>query len=109
MELIADEDIDRPVVKILRQKGFDVLSIDSEMKGASDEEVIEKAVEEGRILVTMDSDFIDIDTDHNGVIRLTSFASFKTLAETVADTLKMYSEKDLKNTVVQVSPKSNIS
>jgi len=109
MELIADEDIDRPVVKILRQKGFDVLSIDAAMKGASDEEVIEKAVEEGRILVTMDSDFIDINSDHNGVIRLTSFASFKILAQTVAETIEMYSEKDLKNTVVQVSPKRNIS
>jgi len=109
MDLVADEDIDRPVIEILREKGFDVLSIDAVMKGASDDEVIAKAVEENRVLLTMDSDFIDMNTDHNGVIRLTSFAPFKILAQTVAETIEMYSEKDLKNTVVQVSPKRNIS
>ena len=107
MQLIADEDIDKPVVDILRREGFDVLSVDEEIKGASDQKVIRKAVDEKRVLVTMDSDFIDTDIEHYGVIRITSFAAFSTLAETIIQVLDTHSREDLKNTVVQTSPKRN--
>lgn len=58
--LLANENIATSVVKALRDAGFDVLYARESMRGAQDTEVLERAVTEGRVLVTHDKDFGDL-------------------------------------------------
>lgn len=60
MKLLADENIDGPVVELLRKAGHDVLYIAEAMPGSPDESVVECANLQGRLLITADKDFGDI-------------------------------------------------
>lgn len=55
--LIVNENFPVPAVRLLRDKGVDVLSVQETMPGASDEAVLAKATETGRWLVTFDRDY----------------------------------------------------
>ncbi len=57
MVLVADECVDFGIVKILRLKGFDVVSILEDFQGITDKEVIEIAVKHKALLLTEDKDF----------------------------------------------------
>jgi predicted nuclease of predicted toxin-antitoxin system len=57
MRLIADEGLDKPIVDVLRNAGFDVLYILETNRGADDEHVLAIANSEHRILLTQDKDF----------------------------------------------------
>ncbi|MGB4691851.1 MAG: DUF5615 family PIN-like protein [Atribacterales bacterium] len=57
MRFLADESCDFAVVRALRSKGFDVLAISEVCPGVEDQQVIELAKEEERILLTEDKDF----------------------------------------------------
>lgn len=54
---MADESCAGPVIRALRAAGHDVIAIAEGAKGASDEAVIERALSEGRVLITEDRDF----------------------------------------------------
>lgn len=61
MRFLLDENISPETADILTNKGHDVLAIiDSEYRGIADEEVVNLAQREGRIIVTQDLDFGDI-------------------------------------------------
>jgi uncharacterized protein with PIN domain len=68
----TDENISRAVINGLRQRGVDVLSVpDANMMGASDEEHLAFALEQGRIIVTHDDDFLRLATSgraHAGIV-----------------------------------------
>ncbi|ABU82246.1 DUF5615 family PIN-like protein [Ignicoccus hospitalis] len=55
--LLADENIPRTAIVTLREKGYDVVSVWELSPGISDEEVVELAIKERRIIVTFDKDF----------------------------------------------------
>ncbi len=55
--LIVNENFPAPAVRVLRDNGVDVLSVQETMPGASDEAVLAKATETGRWLVTFDRDY----------------------------------------------------
>ena len=57
MKLVADESCAGPVIRALREAGHDVLVIAESATGASDEAVIARAFDEGRVLITEDRDF----------------------------------------------------
>jgi predicted nuclease of predicted toxin-antitoxin system len=57
MNLLADEDVDGPVVERLRRDGHVVLYIAEMEPGISDEEILRKANEKMSLLVTADKDF----------------------------------------------------
>jgi predicted nuclease of predicted toxin-antitoxin system len=57
MKFIVDECTGPNVAKWLTQQGNDVYSVADESHGISDEQVLEKAVAEQRILITNDKDF----------------------------------------------------
>ncbi len=57
MRLLADEGIERSVVEALRSLGFDVLWIAERQSGLHDQQVLQMAQQEGRILITYDKDF----------------------------------------------------
>lgn len=57
MNLLANENFPRGAVEALRQAGHDVLWIRTECPGITDPEVLVRAVNECRVLLTFDKDF----------------------------------------------------
>ena len=57
MNFLADESCAGPVIRALRQAGHDVLAIAEVAAGESDEKVLERALNEKRILISEDRDF----------------------------------------------------
>ncbi len=57
MNFVADESSARPVIQALREAGHDVVAIAEVAKGATDEEVLDRALNEKRVLMTEDRDF----------------------------------------------------
>ena len=57
MKILADESVDYPVVASLRKLNYDVYYIAEIKSGIKDEEVLEIAQKENRILLTSDKDF----------------------------------------------------
>jgi predicted nuclease of predicted toxin-antitoxin system len=57
MRLLADECCETKLIEALRAAGHDVLYVLETFPGATDDEVLSRAVEEGRILLTEDKDF----------------------------------------------------
>lgn len=67
----ADEQVAKAVVRGLRQRGVDVLTVSQAgMLGASDQEHLALAGKEGRVIFTQDDDFLRIHAagaDHAGI------------------------------------------
>ena len=59
IKLLIDRNIDDKLVDALRMEGFDVISVKEWNKSAKDDEIVEKAEREGRIIVTKDSYFAE--------------------------------------------------
>jgi predicted nuclease of predicted toxin-antitoxin system len=55
--ILADENIDFRIIRVLRNNNFDVYSISEMNSGISDEQVIELARKNKRIILTEDKDF----------------------------------------------------
>jgi len=74
MRLVADESVDAPIVRRLREDGHDVVYIAELAPSAADEEVLEEANLRGAILLTADKDFGELvfrqRLVHNGIILL---------------------------------------
>ena len=57
MRVLADENFPRPSLEVLRNAGWDVISIAEECPGISDEGVAALCAGQQRILLTFDKDF----------------------------------------------------
>ncbi|HET9802726.1 MAG TPA: DUF5615 family PIN-like protein [Candidatus Acidoferrum sp.] len=57
MNFVADESCARPVVQALRDAGHDVVAIAELARGATDDQVLDLALKEKRVLITEDRDF----------------------------------------------------
>jgi len=57
VKFLVDESAGLAVSRRLKQMGFDAVSVIELMRGAADEEVMRKAIEENRVIVTNDKDF----------------------------------------------------
>ena len=57
MNFMADESCAGPVIRALRDAGHDVVAIAEVARGATDEQVLERALNENRVLITEDRDF----------------------------------------------------
>jgi predicted nuclease of predicted toxin-antitoxin system len=60
MKMLADECCDASLVAALRSDGHDVLYAVELLRGASDDEILGRARDEERILITEDKDFGDL-------------------------------------------------
>ncbi|OPY55374.1 MAG: hypothetical protein A4E49_00441 [Methanosaeta sp. PtaU1.Bin112] len=60
MRLLADENVPLKAVQLLREKGHDVLSICESMPQTADEDILEIAERDARIVLTFDKDFGDL-------------------------------------------------
>lgn len=57
MKFMVDECVGPTVAKWLRDQGYDVVSIYDDFAGITDDEVLQRALSENRILITSDKDF----------------------------------------------------
>jgi predicted nuclease of predicted toxin-antitoxin system len=57
MRLLANKNFPFDAIAALRESGHDVAWIRDDTRGSSDEQVLHRAQQEGRILVTFDKDF----------------------------------------------------
>jgi len=55
--LLLDENVGLRVYEELRRRGYEVQTAIEELRGAPDEEVIEAALSNDKIIITMDKDF----------------------------------------------------
>jgi predicted nuclease of predicted toxin-antitoxin system len=60
MQFVADENIDEPIITVLRELQINVLSISELMPGCSDSEVLSFANKNNSFLITSDKDFGEI-------------------------------------------------
>lgn len=103
--ILADEDVDKPIIMKLRASGIDIKAVTEVMKGASDDEVLELARKEGRILVTFDKDFIKNDIkDNPGVIWISRMRGYDRVADAVKHVVKTIDKELIKGTAFKLSP-----
>lgn len=57
MRFLADENVEWTVVESLRKQGFDVVAAHTDYKGFKDNEILQLAHQQKRILITNDTDF----------------------------------------------------
>ena len=57
MQILADENFPRSAVIALRSAGYDVAWVLEDAPGSNDADVLKRAVEESRVLITFDTDF----------------------------------------------------
>ncbi len=57
MKLLANENFPLKSYNVLKEKGYDIKHIGHELPSITDEEVMAIAIEEGRIILTFDSDY----------------------------------------------------
>lgn len=57
MKFLVDESAGIEVSRKLKQMSFDTISVIQSMKGADDEDIIRRAVDENRVIITNDKDF----------------------------------------------------
>ena len=84
--LLADENFPLPVVNSLIAAGYDVLAVARVSPGLADQAVLQLACEEGRCLLTFDSDFGDLVFFH-GVLPPPAILYFRIQPIVVGDVL----------------------
>ncbi len=57
LRLLADENVPRPLVHLLRSRDIDVKWVREIKRGISDEEVVNLSADEDRVILTLDRDF----------------------------------------------------
>jgi hypothetical protein len=57
MRIIANENVSATVIRELRNRGHDVVSVKESMRSAPDQAVLRRAAEENRLVVIHDKDF----------------------------------------------------
>ena len=112
MQIKVDEDLPRQVVTLLREKGYQAVSVvEQGMLGWKDTELWRKIQTENRFLVTADKGFADIRSyppgTHAGVMLLRPDQDgIRPLVGLVAKVLKSYDLNSLVGTTTVVNPRS---
>lgn len=83
MRMIANENIAGAVVRALRQRGHDVLSVRESMRGADDLSVLRRAGNERRLIITHDKDFGEL-AFRDGHLAMCGIILFRLLGPTPA-------------------------
>lgn len=108
MKILADEGVDKPIVDLLRVSGFDVHYILETNGGIADDEVLQIANDEKRILLTQDKDFGEMvfrmQKVHLGIILIRlGFAVSTEKAKLINQVFLDYGER-LLNTFTVIQP-----
>lgn len=105
MQILVDENIPRPTVLRLRERGHDVLDIrGTPREGMKDELLWELAQKEKRLLVSTDRRFLRYwNVSHNGaLIVLLSQAKLQTIHAKIMQTLDQFTPEEWRELLVVV-------
>ncbi len=109
--LYLDQMLRHEVAKALRDEGHDVLrATEVGQARADDQQILQKAISENRVLVTLDEHFGDWVilplSEHSGVIRLKiNPTTSKNTIKLLLPFLRLHSSDQFKNYLVILSPK----
>ena len=98
MVIIADESVDYAIIQVLREIGFNVISIMEQSPGIEDNNVLEIANVHQGLLITEDKDFGELtyrlNKQHHGIllIRLSGLPRFERI-NLVSELIKEHAEK----------------
>ena len=115
MKILADEDVERPIVVRLRLEGYEVTSIAEIAAGSPDPVVLERANKEQALLLTADKDFGDLVFLHHyqavGVVlmRLPEELSAAEKASIVVEVIKLHQERLLGSFTIITTRKVRIT
>jgi predicted nuclease of predicted toxin-antitoxin system len=93
VRILANENIPRDAVELLRQRGHDVVWIRSDAPGATDQANLTQAVSQQRLLITFDKDFgelvfrLGLAASYGIVLFRIDTPSATVAAKTIAETL----------------------
>ena len=108
MNFVADESCAGPVIRALRQAGHDVIAIAEVEQGAADDQVLERALNDKRILITEDRDFGKLVFAHGrssaGVMRVRFHSSVRAAKPTSVVQAVAQLGSRLENAFVVVEP-----
>ena len=72
IKFYLDEHVSKAIVMGLKRRGVDVITVvDAGLRGSTDEEHLEKAKSEKRVIFTQDDDFLRLhaaDNEHSGIV-----------------------------------------
>jgi len=111
LKIYLDQMLRLDVAQALRGEGHDVMRASEVGQDRADDfEILQKAIIENRILITLDEHFGDWVilplSKHPGVIRLKiNPATFKNIIELLLPFLSLHSSEEFKNHLVILSPK----
>ncbi|MFB6209766.1 MAG: DUF5615 family PIN-like protein [Candidatus Nanohaloarchaea archaeon] len=104
LKFLADHNIPESIVSQLDSTGIDIVSVKSlNMTEAKDEKIMEKAIEEERVILTIDKDFIsglEKDFNHRGIIKFRERYSIGRMIRDVQKVNSSISKEEMKNSVV---------
>jgi predicted nuclease of predicted toxin-antitoxin system len=107
VKLLLDSCISGTAASELRAAGLDVLYAGEWIEDPGDDEILARAYEERRILVTLDKDFGELavarGTAHAGIIRLVNMSA-KQQAVTCLQILERYSQELRAGAIVTAEP-----
>ena len=106
MRLLVDSCISKFAVSFLREKGYSVVWIPEEGKDPGDEQILHKALQEKRVLVTADKDFGDLvfvfQKPHSAIIRLVNFKP-KEQSRVIDKVLRSYEDELHRKPIITVN------
>lgn len=98
-----DEHIPSAVTNALQQKGFDVLTVQAaNRRGLPDDEQLDFATQENRVIVTMDSDYLALaaqSISHTGIAFVTSDTSIGDLINNLSLLHDVMTSEEMENNV----------
>ncbi len=107
----VDEDLPRAIAQLLRERGYDAVSVmDQQMGGWKDPSLWKVVQEEKRFLVTADKGFADIRTyppgKHTGILLLRPDEDgIRPIVDLLTKVLMSYKLDDLAGSVTVVTPR----
>ncbi|MDY6769839.1 MAG: DUF5615 family PIN-like protein [Candidatus Nanohaloarchaea archaeon] len=101
--LVADEDVDAAIVQKLRNRGVEVFFVDEEMKGALDADVLERAEDLNRPVLTFDEEFARAYEDDHVFLYVTRRPSDGAVVDAVCEVVENLDRNQISG-MVYISP-----
>ncbi len=108
MKFIANDNISKSVIKKLVEKRFDITDIRKFVKSATDEELLEIANKENRVILTHDKDFGNLirqkNISHKGIIIIKCKSQdTDKIINLINKAISSDLIKDIKNSIILIS------
>ena len=107
MKLLFDACVSSSASRELKSKGHDTIWAGDWTENPSDDEILERAHREGRVLITLDKDFGELaivhGKPHSGIIRLVNLSS-RQQAEACLRVIELHRDELTSGAIITVEP-----